>query len=173
MFQLMDTPRSRSEFEYRLAILLEQIQSGKLKFAAGLSLSRMGLEQVRYLPNRRIDLLSVNEFARLKANMAVNMAEMQGALKSRNDSAAEAGAEEAIGENRSQHDTASEPTMPTLTKAKRRGKRKAAESKGRKMAGGHSSRGARSPEVKAPKKKTKKRGQSTTKRNNSKGRKKK
>jgi len=63
----MDTPITREEFEYRFHLLREQINRGKFHVASGIDLG--GLEKVRFLPNGRIDLLSVNEQARLSANM--------------------------------------------------------------------------------------------------------
>lgn len=78
----MDTPNTRAEFERRLFLLRERIESGKFSFPQGLRHSMLGLTNVRLLPNGRIDLLSVNEFARLQAN---TMAQMDSIL-SRNES---------------------------------------------------------------------------------------
>ena len=64
--QTMQTPMTRAEFERRFHLLLEQIRTGKFHVARGIPL---GIEKVRYLPNGRIDFLSVNESARLNANM--------------------------------------------------------------------------------------------------------
>lgn len=61
----MDTPSTRSEFEHRFHKLFESIHQGKYHTAPGLDL---GLDKVRFLPNGRIDFLSVNESARLQAN---------------------------------------------------------------------------------------------------------
>jgi hypothetical protein len=62
--ETMDTPSTREEFEYRFHVLNEQIRRGKYHnpFSAG-------LDKVRLLPNGRIDILSINEQARLTANM--------------------------------------------------------------------------------------------------------
>jgi hypothetical protein len=62
----MKTPRTRAEFERNFFLLREQIRQQKVHMAEGMSL---GLEKVRSLPNGRIDFLSVDEFARLQANM--------------------------------------------------------------------------------------------------------
>lgn len=59
----MDTPTTRAEFEYRFHLLSQT----KLHVNQGISLQ--GLHNVRHLPNGRIDFLSVNESARLMANM--------------------------------------------------------------------------------------------------------
>ena len=64
--KFMKQPMTRAEFERRFHLLKEQIQRGKMHFAIGTTL---GLEKIRLLPNGRIDLLSVNESARLQANM--------------------------------------------------------------------------------------------------------
>lgn len=63
----MRVPRTRSEFERNLHLLRAAISSGKLSFAPGISVE--ALLRVRRLPNGRIDLLSVDESARLQANM--------------------------------------------------------------------------------------------------------
>jgi len=65
----MNTPRTRAEFERNFHLLHRQLKDGKLHFAQGLSGVIDGLARVRFLPNGRIDFLSVNESARLQANM--------------------------------------------------------------------------------------------------------
>lgn len=60
----MDTPSTREEFEYRFHLLSEKIRTDKYH-----SSSMRGLEELRILPNGRIDILSINEQARLTANM--------------------------------------------------------------------------------------------------------
>lgn len=66
MMETMQTPKTRAEFEHRFYLLREQIRQGKFHVAKGIT---MGIDKVRYLPNGRIDFLSVNESARLNANM--------------------------------------------------------------------------------------------------------
>jgi len=66
MMETMQTPTTRAEFERRFHLLREQIRKGKFYVARGLP---VGIDKVRYLPNGRIDFLSVNESARLQANM--------------------------------------------------------------------------------------------------------
>lgn len=72
MFSTMQTPETRAEFEERMNFLVEQLKSGQMRFAPGLRIVD-SLTSVRYLPNRRIDLLSIDESARLQANMAFQM----------------------------------------------------------------------------------------------------
>ena len=61
----MRVPITRAEFERNFHLLREQIKQGRFHVAEGLGL---GLEKVRFLPNGRIDFLSVDELARLEAN---------------------------------------------------------------------------------------------------------
>lgn len=64
----MKQPMTREEFEERLNLVREQIQTGKLH-PNGLE----GMLEVRLLPNGRIDMLSVDEMVRLNANMTHQM----------------------------------------------------------------------------------------------------
>lgn len=64
----MQQPMTRGEFEERIKLTFEQINTGKLH-PNGLD----GLLEVRHLPNGRIDMLSVNEMVRLNANMSHQM----------------------------------------------------------------------------------------------------
>lgn len=72
MFSPMHTPLTRAEFEERMNFMCEQLRMGMMKFAAGLR-GTDSLLQVRYLPNGRIDLLSIDESARLQSNMSFQM----------------------------------------------------------------------------------------------------
>lgn len=65
----MKQPMTRGEFEERINLTHEQIHTGKLDTNGLLD----GLLDVRYLPNGRIDMLSVNEMVRLNANMSHQM----------------------------------------------------------------------------------------------------
>lgn len=71
----MDTPRTRAEFERNFYLLHQLLKEGKLKLSKSVSLTIDGLLRVRYLPNRRIDFLSVDEMARLQANMTAQFDE--------------------------------------------------------------------------------------------------
>ena len=65
----MNTPRTRAEFERNFHLLHRQMKEGRLSFNQSLSFTLDGIARVRFLPNRRIDFLSVDESARLQANM--------------------------------------------------------------------------------------------------------
>ncbi|MEZ9080636.1 AVAST type 1 anti-phage system protein Avs1c [Vibrio owensii] len=70
-FGTYDTPETRSEFELRFHYLHNIMKQGKFHVNADISLD--GILKVRKLPNGRIDFLSVNEQARLSANMMYHM----------------------------------------------------------------------------------------------------
>ncbi|MEO0326234.1 MAG: AVAST type 1 anti-phage system protein Avs1c [Myxococcota bacterium] len=59
--------RSRAEFEHNIHHLKEASQSGHVILHARIEL--FGLLRIRKLPNGRVDMLSINESARLMANM--------------------------------------------------------------------------------------------------------
>lgn len=63
--------RTRSEFERNFNILAEKMRYSRISIARGVKTD--GIERVRYLPNKRIDFLSVNESARLMANIFADM----------------------------------------------------------------------------------------------------
>lgn len=69
MMKHMETPSTRAEFEERMQIVREQLVQRKLMFNKGLR-GPESLLKVRLLPNRRIDLMSIDESARLQGNMA-------------------------------------------------------------------------------------------------------
>ena len=68
----MHTPNTRAEFEERMNYAREQLINGKMHFNKGLR-GPDSLLNVRYLPNGRIDLLSIDELARMNANMTYQM----------------------------------------------------------------------------------------------------
>ncbi len=70
-FEAYDTPDTRSEFELRFHYLHNIIKQGKFHVNADIPIE--GILKVRKLPNGRIDFLSVNEQARLNANMMYHM----------------------------------------------------------------------------------------------------
>jgi len=70
--ETMQTPTTRAEFERRFHLLQETMRQGKILFPPGVT---AGIEKVRLLPNGRIDFLSVNESARLLANMMIQFAD--------------------------------------------------------------------------------------------------
>lgn len=63
----MNIPLTRSEFEHRLHLLENHSKTGRLMLVEGVS--GESLLKVRRLPNGRIDFLSVDETARIQANM--------------------------------------------------------------------------------------------------------
>lgn len=69
----MNTPRTRAEFERNFNLLHRQIVDGKFHVPVGYPLD--SIARVRFLPNGRIDFLSVDESARLNANMMANMSD--------------------------------------------------------------------------------------------------
>lgn len=64
----MQRPTTREEFEERINLVHEHLQSGKMH-PNGME----GMLNVRLLPNGRIDMLSVDELVRLNANMTYQM----------------------------------------------------------------------------------------------------
>ncbi|ARL22921.1 hypothetical protein BOC55_10060 [Burkholderia pseudomallei] len=72
MLTPMHTPYTRAEFEERMNYAREQLINGKMHFTKGLR-GPDSLLNVRYLPNGRIDLLSIDELARVNANMTYQM----------------------------------------------------------------------------------------------------
>lgn len=73
-FETYNTPDTRSEFEHRFHILSHLIKTDR--FHVSPSVSMEGVMLVRNLPNGRIDFLSVNESARLQANMMLMMSKI-------------------------------------------------------------------------------------------------
>ncbi|MDF3885521.1 AVAST type 1 anti-phage system protein Avs1c [Cupriavidus basilensis] len=64
----MQRPTTREEFEERINLVHEHLQSGKMH-PNGME----GMLNVRLLPNGRIDMLSVDELVRLNANTTYQM----------------------------------------------------------------------------------------------------
>ncbi|URZ16687.1 AVAST type 1 anti-phage system protein Avs1c [Clostridium felsineum] len=68
----MNIPHTRKEFEHRMNLLEVAIRDGKMKFASQCLGVVDSLMKVRRMDNGRIDLLTVDEAARLQANMMSN-----------------------------------------------------------------------------------------------------
>jgi len=66
-------PKNREEFERNFNILRESMIQGTFHIANHLSRSIQGITNVRFLPNGRIDFNTVDENARLMANMTADM----------------------------------------------------------------------------------------------------
>lgn len=75
MMSTYDTPSTRAEFEERMAYMGEVLRQGKMFFSREVG-GVDSLLAVRYLPNGRIDLLSIDESARLQANTTYHMRNM-------------------------------------------------------------------------------------------------
>jgi hypothetical protein len=71
-FTRMETPSTRAEFEERMNYAHEALKNGKMHFAKGMR-GPESLLRVRLLPNGRVDLLSIDESARLMANNTYQM----------------------------------------------------------------------------------------------------
>lgn len=69
----MDTPRTRAEFERNLHLLQRQFVDNKFFLPRDATELIDGIARVRYLPNGRIDFLSIDAHARLQAKMANQM----------------------------------------------------------------------------------------------------
>lgn len=69
---MMSPPSTRAQFEERMHVLRDKLNNRKIRFADGLRVQD-SLLSVRFLPNGRIDLLSIDESARLQANMLHQM----------------------------------------------------------------------------------------------------
>ena len=66
-------PNQRNEFERNMHLLKEMIQNDRLKLSESSMRSLKGVLAVRYAPNQRINLLTINEMARLMANTVTQM----------------------------------------------------------------------------------------------------
>ena len=65
----MDVPITRKDFEYRMNLLEAAIRQGKMEFSPQCIGVMESLSNVRQMENGRLDLLTVDEGARLQANM--------------------------------------------------------------------------------------------------------
>ena len=65
-------PQSRVEFEHHLNLLKEKLKGDTIKFSNNMVHSLEGIKKVRFSPNRRINLMTVNETVRLLGNTIVN-----------------------------------------------------------------------------------------------------
>lgn len=74
-FDWMDVPKTRSEFERNLFLLIEQMSRGRLHLPSDVRILKQ-FEQVRRLPNGRVNLLTISEIVRLQANMIPHMQDL-------------------------------------------------------------------------------------------------
>lgn len=69
-----EAPLTRADFEERMGFLFDLLNTDRMRFDPGVGArATESLRQVRKLPNGRIDLLSIDEFARLQANTVHQM----------------------------------------------------------------------------------------------------
>jgi hypothetical protein len=68
-----ETPTCRAEFERNANEYAEQLRDGRIHISPQATRSITGLLRVRRLPNGRIDLLSIDETARLSMNLAAHL----------------------------------------------------------------------------------------------------
>jgi hypothetical protein len=74
MMNAMQTPRTRAEFERNFHLLRRQIEDGRFHVPSDFR-SLESLARLRFLPNGRMDFLSVDEMARMQANMMAQFSE--------------------------------------------------------------------------------------------------
>jgi hypothetical protein len=72
----MKKPRNRLEFERNFNLLAENMYQGKVHFGQNVPHVIDSIKKIKNLPNGRIDLLTINESARLQANMMNNVPDM-------------------------------------------------------------------------------------------------
>ncbi len=70
------TPRNRLEFERNFNLFAEKMYQGKVRFGQNVPHAIDSIKKIKKLPNGRIDLLTINESARLQANMMNNVPAM-------------------------------------------------------------------------------------------------
>lgn len=66
-------PSSRREFEHNMHLLKERAEKGQIHLTKSSMRSIKGIMNTRYAPNQRINLHTINEMARLMANMVTQM----------------------------------------------------------------------------------------------------
>ncbi|MDN3707115.1 AVAST type 1 anti-phage system protein Avs1c [Myroides ceti] len=66
-------PNSRKEFEHNMHLLKERAEKGQIHLTKSSIRSIKGMMNARYAPNQRVNLHTVDEMARLMANMVTQM----------------------------------------------------------------------------------------------------
>lgn len=66
-------PNSRKEFEHNMHLLKERAENGQIHLTNSSMRSIKGIMNARYAPNQRVNLHTINEMARLMANMVTQM----------------------------------------------------------------------------------------------------
>lgn len=77
--QTMDTPKTRAEFELRFHHLREALKNDRMRIIPPNMAE--SLLRLRLLPNGRLDFLSVDEMARLQANMMLQFSSLKNKLE--------------------------------------------------------------------------------------------
>lgn len=67
-------PNSRKDFEHNMHLLMESGKKGKLRFTEASKRSVKAIINARFGPNKRPNLHTINEMARLVANTVADMA---------------------------------------------------------------------------------------------------
>lgn len=70
-------PNSRKEFEHNMHLLKERAENGQIHLTKSSMRSIKGMMNARYAPNRRVNLHTINEMARLMANMMIQMSQKE------------------------------------------------------------------------------------------------
>ncbi|MDT0641625.1 hypothetical protein LAG90_02715 [Marinilongibacter aquaticus] len=66
-------PDSRKEFEYNMYMFLEKLERGQVHISRSNTRTIKGIINARYAPNKRVNLHTIDEMARLMANSIANM----------------------------------------------------------------------------------------------------
>lgn len=81
-----EAPVTRADFEERIGFLFDLCNTDRMQFGPGVGGEAIeSLRRVRKLPNGRIDLLSIDELARVQANTAHQMQNFAPSLDSGED----------------------------------------------------------------------------------------
>ncbi|MGC5703036.1 hypothetical protein J4P02_22795 [Pseudomonas sp. NFXW11] len=81
-----EAPATRAAFEERMGFLFDLCNTDRMRFGSGVGGGAIeSLRRVRKLPNGRIDLLSIDELARVQANTAHQMQNFAPSLDSGED----------------------------------------------------------------------------------------
>jgi len=69
------TVKSRKEFEHNMHMLSEGFRQNRMRISSSVTRTIKGIENARLAPNRRVNLHTVDEAARLMANTFANMSQ--------------------------------------------------------------------------------------------------
>lgn len=77
MMELSEPPKNRYEFERRCHLLAEALNNQKIYFSTETPRTVESIKKVRFSPNRRIDLLTIDESLRALFVMLNNMSDQK------------------------------------------------------------------------------------------------